>query len=170
MQCGLSPFLLHCPSFNKTKTMKVSKALKRKNQVAGEITLLKQRLTQQNVRPDGQDFDYDNQQVLTELREKIGELVSVKTALAQANTSVYSEIFRLAELKGLLASLRGLETKQGEFREGRIFAEEVNKVHYRAQINKAEVDRLSAELETEITALQDRLDEFNTTQEVALTT
>jgi hypothetical protein len=148
--------------------MKISKALKMKNQVAGEIALLKQRLAEQNVRPEGQEFDYNNGQVLAELRGKLGELVRVKTALAQANTAVYAGIFRLAELKGLLAALRGLDTKQGEFREGRLFSEEANKVRYRAQLNKAEVDRLAAELEVEITDLQDRLDEFNATHEVVL--
>jgi hypothetical protein len=52
----------------------------------------------------------------------------VKTALAQFNTAFYAEILRLAERKGLLATLLGLETKKGKFPEGRMFTDEVNEV------------------------------------------
>ena len=42
-------------------------------------------------------------------------------------------------------------------------------VEYVAQLKKAVVDGLVADLEAEISALQDQLDEFNHTQSVQLT-
>jgi hypothetical protein len=148
--------------------MKVAKVLKLKNRIAGEIAELKDRLGKQNVRPEGQAFDYDNRAVLAELRGKIDELVRVKAALADANAAIYPDIFRLAELKGLLTTLRGLETRQGTFWEGHVFGQKEIAIEYRAQLAKAEVDGLAAEVENEITLLQDRLDEFNASYEVAL--
>ena len=44
---------------NKVSQMKVTKALKLKNKLAGEVSNLKQMLKIQNSRPTKQPFDYD---------------------------------------------------------------------------------------------------------------
>src|SRR5207248_11175035 len=97
--------------------MKIAKALKLKNQLAGDVAQLKDLLAKQNSRSTKQKFDYDNREVLTRLRAKLDELIKVKAALAVANAEVYERIFRLAELKGLVAALTALETKSGVFHE-----------------------------------------------------
>ena len=148
--------------------MKIAKALKLKNQLAGDVAQLKQRLTQQNSRATKQKFDYDNREVLTRLRAKIDELIKTKAAVAAANAEVYDKIFRLAELKGLVATLNGLDTKAGVFQEGRVFGEAAYEVEYVAQLGKVDVDKLVDECNTEIQALQDALDEFNFTRNVNL--
>jgi len=56
--------------------MKLAKALKLKNQLAGEVAQLKELLGKQNVRPSKQKFDYDNREVLARLRGKLDELVA----------------------------------------------------------------------------------------------
>jgi len=146
--------------------MKLAKALKLKNQLAGEVAQLKELLTKQNVRSSKQKFDYDNREVLTRLRAKLDELVRVKAALAVANAEIYEKIFRLAELKGLVAALTALETKSGVFHEGRGFGEATYEVEYVAQLGKVDVDKHVAELKNEIQTLQDALDEFNFTRSV----
>jgi len=148
--------------------MKIAKALKLKNQLAGDVAQLKDLLTKQNVRSAKQKFDYDNHEVLARLRAKLDELIKVKAALAAANTDVYEKIFRLAELKGLVATLAGLETKTGIFHEGGRFGEPAYEVEYVAQLGKVDVDKLVAELKTEIQAIQDALDEFNFTRSVTV--
>ena len=148
--------------------MKIAKALKLKNQLAGDVAQLKELLAKQNSRSTKQKFDYDNREVLTRLRAKLDELVKVKAALATANTEVYDKIFRLAELKGLVATLTGLDTKAGVFHEGGRFGEPAYEVEYVAQLAKVEVDRLATELKDEIQSLQDALDEFNFTHAVKL--
>jgi hypothetical protein len=148
--------------------MKVSKALKLKNQLAGEVGQLKDLLTKQNSRSSKQKFDYDTREVLTRLRAKLAELVKVKAAVAAANAEIYDKIFRLAELKGLVTTLTGLDTKAGVFHEGRGFGEGAYEVEYVAQLGKVDVDKLVAELNTEIQSLQDPLDEFNFTRSVNL--
>jgi len=146
--------------------MKLAKALKLKNQLAGEVAQLKELLAKQNVRSSKQKFDYDNREVLARLRAKLDELVRVKAALAIANVEIYAKIFRLAELKGLVATLTGLETKSGVFHEGRGFGEATYEVECVAQLGKVDVDKLVAELQNEIQTLQDALDEFNFTRSV----
>ena len=148
--------------------MKIAKALKMKNQLAGEVAQLKDLLTKQNSRSTKQKFDYENHEVLTRLRGKLDELVKVKAAVAAANAEVYDKIFRLAELKGLVTTLSGLDTKAGLFHEGRGFGEAAYEVEYVAQLGKVDVDKLVAELNAEIQSLQDGLDEFNFTRSVNL--
>ena len=148
--------------------MKIAKALKVKNQLAGEVAQLKDLLAKQNSRSTKQKFDYDNREVLTRLRAKLDELVKVKAAVASANVEIYDRIFRLAELKGLATTLNALDTKTGVFHEGRGFAEASYEVEYVAQLGKVDVDKLVAELNAEIQSLQDALDEFNFTRSVNL--
>ena len=148
--------------------MKIAKALKLKNQLAGEVAQLKDLLTKQNSRSTKQKFDYDNREVLSRLRAKLDELVKTKAAVAAANAEIYDRIFRLAELKGLVTTLAGLDTKAGVFHEGRGFGEAAYEVEYVAQLGKVDVDRLVAELSAEIQSLQDGLDEFNFTRSVNL--
>lgn len=146
--------------------IKIAKALKLKNRLAGEVAELKLILASQNVRPTRQKFDYDNQEVLARLRAKVDELVRVKAAIASANAAIYDRIFRLAELKGLVATLSALETKNGVFLESAGYASAAAEVEYIAQIGKVEADRLVSALKEEIQSLQDSLDEFNFTHSV----
>jgi hypothetical protein len=148
--------------------MKLAKALKLKNQLAGDVAQLKELLAKQNSRSTKQKFDYDNREVLTGLRAKLDALVRVKTGLAIANAEAYEKIFRLAELKGLVTALAALDTKQGVFHEAGRFGEPGYEVEYAAQLGKADVDKLTDELKTEIQSLQDALDEFNFSHSLSL--
>ena len=145
--------------------MKLAKALKQKNLLAGEIAQLKTILVAQNSRPARQPFDYDTRAVLAQLRAKTDELVAIKARLAAANSDAYPQIFRLAELKGLVASLKALPTKEGVFAESLGYAN--TEVAYVAQIKRAEADALAETLQAEIQSLQDALDEYNFTRSVA---
>jgi len=55
--------------------MKIAKALKLKNKLAGEVAQLKELLAKQNARSAKQKFDCDTREVLASLRTKIQELV-----------------------------------------------------------------------------------------------
>ncbi len=133
------------------------------------MTELKARLGKQNSRAATVPFDYDSQEVLAARRAKVEHLITVKSAIAVANVAQYPRIFRLAELKGLVAQLKSLDVRHGIFKEAGNYAQPAYEVEYVAQLKKSVVDGLVAELETEISALQDELDEFNQTQSVELT-
>lgn len=147
--------------------MKLAKALKSKNQLAGELTKLKELIAAQNVRTTKQKFDYDNRELLAQVKLKIDEIVKLKAAIAIANGEIYAQIFRLAELKGVLTIFKALETRSGSHREA-IGFNAVEDVEYISQFSKVEADRIVAELTQEIQALQDSLDEFNYTRSLDL--
>ena len=149
--------------------MKLNKALKQKNQLAGEVAELKVRLAAQNSRRSSVPFDYDANQVLADLRAKIDALVAVKSAIAVANAALYPRIFRLAELKGLVASLKSLDVRNGVFKEGGAYGQAPYDIEYTAQLKKPAVDALVADLEAEISDLQDELDELNHRVSVEMT-
>jgi hypothetical protein len=149
--------------------MKLTKALKLKNQLAGEVTELKDRLGKQNSRAATVPFDYDTREVLAALRVKVEHLIAVKSAIAAANVGQYPRIFRLAELKGLVALFKALDVRHGVFKEAGNYAQPAYEVEYVAQLKKAVVDGLVVELEAEISVLQDELDEFNHNESVELT-
>lgn len=146
--------------------MKLAKALKEKNRLAGETAQLKELLLSKNCLPAKQPFDYDNREVLAKLNASVETLVAVKSAIAEANSEIYAKIFRLAELKGLVALLRSLDTREGVFHEKGGYTEPSAEVPYRCQLGRVEVDRLAADYETEIERLQDELDEFNCTPSI----
>ena len=146
--------------------MKLAKALKLKNQLAGEVAQLKELLAKENVRSTRQKFDYHNREVLAQLRAKLAEWVRVKTVIALANVDAYEQIFRLAELKGLIAALKVLDTKNGVFHEGGHFGDPAYEVEYIAQLSKVVVDGLVSEFEKEVQTLQDTLDEYNFTRSI----
>lgn len=148
--------------------MNLTKALKLKNQLAGEVAELKDRLSKQNSRAATVPFDYDAHDVLAALRAKIDQLVTVKSAIAAANLALYPRIFRLAELKGLVTQLKALDVRHGVFKEGGLYAQPAYEIQYVAQLKKAEVDGLVVELEAEISAIQDELDEVNHTKSAEL--
>ena len=149
--------------------MKLTKALKLKNRLAGEVKFLKNRLSSQNSNLPPVPFDFDSREVLADLRAKIDQLVSVKSAIAVANAAQYARIFRLAELRGLVAQLAELDTKHGTYKEGGEYSGVTRDVEYVAQIRKADVDRIGGELQTEISRLQDELDDFNVATSVEVT-
>ena len=147
--------------------MNLAKALKVKNKLAGEVAQLKELLAKQNSRSTRQPFDYNNTEVLANLRGKLDELVRVKAAIAAANAEIYEKIFRMAELKGLIAALNALDTRQGIIVEGAEYGRPVE-TEYVAQIRKSQADTLVAELQAEIQSIQDALDEFNFTRTISV--
>ena len=83
-------------------------------------------------------------------------LIVVKAAIQRANLPVHEDILQLGELKHVIQMLSGLNTKNGsepgfngvEFR-------------YSAVILKPEVLGIIRDLEAQIDAIQDKLNEFN---------
>src|SRR5690349_760354 len=141
--------------------MKLAKALKLKNQLAGEVGQLQELLAKQNVRSARQNFDYNSREVVEQLRSKVTQLVRVKTAIALANVDAYEQIFRLAELKGLISALKALDTRSGVFHEGRRFGDRAHEFEYIAELSKVVVDSLVSDFEKEVQTLQDTLDGYD---------
>jgi hypothetical protein len=99
-----------------------------------------------------------------ETREQLVEaLVSLKTAINDANREAQRDIYLLAEKKATAQFLAGINTRHGL--QPAVYPS-TTEVHYVAALKKADVDALLARLETEIDQLQDKLDHFNHVRKV----
>ena len=136
----------------------LAKALKIKNRLAGRLAKAQIDIQTYNSVPEAL-ADQVNIPVLVKNRDELVEaLVGVKTAINEANREVQRDIYELAEKKGMIQFLTGLNTRHGA--QPAVYPS-TTEVKYVAALKKADVDVQVARLEKEIDQLQDRLDQFN---------
>jgi hypothetical protein len=136
----------------------LANALKVKNRLAGRLAKVQADIQAYNSVPEGQ-ADQVNVPALMQTREElIGALVSLKTAINDANREAQRDIYDLAEKKATAQFLGGINTRHGP--QPAVYPN-TTEVTYVAALKKADVDALVLRLEKEIDQLQDRLDQFN---------
>ena len=146
--------------------MKLSKALKLKNRLAGEVALAQRLLAETNV-GEGENKPAHNVALLySRMAQQQEELADLKTRIARANMPIWNRITLMAELKARIVWLRTLNTKDGSFYlEGR-YGTEPKKVDYHATLTAERVESDVKALSAEIERMQDEVDEFNATTEL----
>jgi hypothetical protein len=136
----------------------LAKALKIKNRLTGRLAKVQADIQAYNSVPEGQG-DQVNVPALMKTREElVGALVTLKTAINEANREAQRDIYDLAEKKATAQFLAGVNTRHGP--QPAVYPN-TTEVSYVAALKKADVDALVARLEKEIDQLQDRLDQFN---------
>jgi hypothetical protein len=140
-----------------TLNIKLAKALKLKNRLAGKIAKLTQTVQAYNSTQQSSE-QIDVRAAFGERADLVGRLTDLKQAIAAANAPIQRDIFELAELKAEVAALAALNTKHGTFLEGYPSS---GQVAYVAQFRKVDVDAMTDALEARIDALQEKLDNFN---------
>jgi hypothetical protein len=160
------------------KTYNLAQALKQKNRLAGEIARGREIVQRENSRKESQAARADVRAVFEENVIRSRELAGFKGAIAAANAGVvtgdrgiYGKLNLQAELRGLIAFVKGLNTKEGEELErvGFLSRDEAAHTVYVATITRDEVDRLVSAYQAEIEQLQDEIDEFNATTRITIT-
>jgi hypothetical protein len=143
----------------------LAKALKIKNRLAGRLAKVQADIQRFNSILEGQDRPV-NIAVLMELQaELVQTLVGLKTAINEANQAVQRDIYALAEKKATAQFLASIDTKHGPQPPA---YPTTTVVSYAASLKKADVDSRLTRLEIEIDELQDKLDQFNVTQMIAV--
>ena len=159
------------------KTFNLAQALKHKNRLAGEVARGREIVQRENSRKEAQIARADVRAVFEESVTRSRELAGFKGAIAAANAGVvtgdrgiYGKLNLQAELRGLIAFLKGLNTKEGEELErvGFLSRDEAARTVYVATITRDEVDRLVAAYQAEIEQLQDEIDEFNAATRITI--
>jgi hypothetical protein len=136
----------------------LAKALKVKNRLTGRLAKVQADIQAYNSVPEGQ-ADQVNVLALMKTREElVGALVSLKTAINDANREAQRDIYDLAEKKATAQFLACINTRHGL--QPAVYPS-TTAVTYVAALKKADVDALVVRLENEIDQLQDRLDQFN---------
>lgn len=158
------------------KTVTLSQALKLKNRIAGDIARLREIVQRENSRKDSVPVRADVRAAFERSVLRSRELAAFKGAIAAANAGVtgpnvgiYAKLNLQAELRGLIAFVKGLDTKEGEEveRVGFLSRDEAARVVHVAVINREEVDALVVAFQGEVDQLQDEIDDFNACVRIA---
>jgi len=136
----------------------LAKALKIKNRLAGRLAKVQADIQAFNSVPEGQAGQVNVPALMKTREELVGALVSLKTAINEANKEAQRDIYDLAEKKATAQVLAGVNTRHGP--QPAVYPN-TTEVSYIAALKKADVDALVAGLEKDIDQLQDRLDQFN---------
>jgi hypothetical protein len=162
------------------QTVNLSKALKIKNRLAGELARLQTIFSRENSRRNDTTSKVDRGSVLAEIENMRADILSVKTAIAKANVGIYEQIARMEELKAYKKFINSLNTKEGEElrnlgRREYVWDEdedlkERKKIVYvwDAYTTQEDVDRINKEIQSEMDKTQDSIDEYNATHKVDL--
>lgn len=146
--------------------MKLAKALKTKNRIAGQIALTQRLIEENNVTEGENKPAHDVRALYSELRLRQVELAELKGKISNANSPISERIFKMAEMKAAIAFLRTLSTKDGKFLvEGR-YGHESTERTYSATLKSTWVEEEVKKLSEMIDKLQDEIDEFNATTEI----
>jgi hypothetical protein len=135
----------------------LAKALKLKNRLAQRVSQLQTQIRGANSYIEGAKVDFDAKALYETLKVETDRLTALKAAISNANAPIQATIYRLAEMKGLIAFLRGLDTKKGKVVTGYMGQAE----EYVSQIGAAEAEAEAVRLEAVIDELQDALDAHN---------
>ena len=136
----------------------LAKALKMKNRLAGRLAKVQADIQAYNSVPEGQAGQVNVPALMKTREELVGALVSLKTAINDANREAQRDIYDLAEKKATAQFLAGVNTRHGP--QPAVYPN-TTEVNYIAALKKTDVDALVVKLENEIDQLQDRLDQFN---------
>jgi DNA repair exonuclease SbcCD ATPase subunit len=143
----------------------LAKALKVKNRLAGRLAKVQTDIETYNSVLEGQ-ADQVNVLVLVKTREELVDgLVTIKTAISEANREIQRAIYDLAEKKASVQFLNGINTRHCA--QPAVYPGQPDH-KYVATLKKADVDAQVQRLEKEIDALQDQIDSFNHAHTVAV--
>lgn len=146
--------------------MKLSKALKVKNRLVGEIAHLRQLVAQHNIVTDNNTAPVDVLGIRDESLQKQQQLMELKAKIAVANGPIWAKIVELGELKARIGFLRTIPVRVGTFTESQRYGAEPVKTVYRSKITQEEIEA-TVKLATErIDTLQDEIDQFNATTDI----
>jgi hypothetical protein len=139
-------------------TITLAKALKLKNRLTGRVAKVQADIQAYNSVPEGQAGQVNVLALMQTRDELVAAVVSLKTAINDANREAQRDIYDLAEKKGTVQFLAGVNTRHGPLP---AVYPSTTEITYVAALKKADVDGLVAKLEKDIDQVQDRLDQFN---------
>lgn len=139
--------------------MNLTKALKHKKKLAKKVDDLYLRFVSNNSHKTTKQPNYNPETVFNEWMNAVDELVDLKAKIQIANNPIQHKIFRLAELKGVIARLKNIDTREGEYTEYNSGISVA--VEYKAFLNVIRKDELVSKLEDELETLQDEIEAFN---------
>jgi hypothetical protein len=144
----------------------LAQALKIKNRQVKKVNEIKRKIQSQNRHADKVAPAYDVEKLWSQLQRESEKLVLIKSAISAANMKIQPEIYRIAELRGLVAFMQALDKTEGPVAQGRFGQGEA--IVMKAEIGESAASKHVEKLEKRIDELQDSIDEFNAKSRVEL--
>lgn len=146
--------------------MKLAKALKLKNRLAGEVANAQRLIVAANVVEGQNQPPHDVEKLMKGLETSQKALAALKGKISAANAPIFEKIYLMAEMKSRISFLRTIPTQDGTFQQPGRYGVETKTVLYRATVKASDVERDVKFLSDEIERMQDELDEFNAKTEI----
>lgn len=146
--------------------MNISKALKVKNRLIGEVNRLQQILSRENSRRNDNPSEVNAEETANLLIETRQKLISLKGAIGEASAPLSKKLSFLTEQKAAINFYNSLPTREGE--ELTLVGANREKLAYQwtAYLNRESVDSIVKELQNSINETQDQIDDFNARTQV----
>jgi hypothetical protein len=149
-----------------TETITLAQALKQRKRLAQRIGQIDQRIGKNNSVPQGNVRDASPRELLAERARLVDQLVAVKMAVLRGNDGIQEKVLRIAEIKGEITLLNGLDTKHGQQDSPAVVWRQGPPVVYDAELKQPEVDERVRALEAQIDAIQEEIDRYNYTTRI----
>lgn len=147
--------------------MKIAKALKIKNRLAGELNRIKGLIEREN----SQLLENFNENKVKELAESFyntkADLIQLKAKIQMKTAPIAEKLIAIAEAKDEMSFFQSLDTRDGESIVNITrYGAEPKKVVYKAYYTQDDVDAKIVEIQAQIDKLQDEIDEHNATTSI----
>ncbi len=142
--------------------MNVKQALKVKNKLVTDLKTQYEILKKYNSIEEGNPRRYSMAGTLAKIETLQLELLELKSKIHKANAPVYYQIFKLAELKGLVKELKKIPTDEGKQIERYGSVASVKEV----ELNIVEIEAIVERLQLEIEEIQNELDIHNSNTQI----
>lgn len=139
----------------------ISKGLKIKNRLAGEIASLQGQITRENSGKVDRKTKVDMGELCTKHDKVLEQLVNLKASLNRASAPIAIKLVEIAEQKGLIPFYQNIPTKEGKEMESQGFRAEPVEVEYEAFLDRVKTQKAIEMTQEKINKLQDEIDEFN---------
>ena len=143
------------------KRITVARALKLKNELAGEVKELASLISQHNSHAEDTTVKFEVGQLFLDLLTAQAKLVSVKTAIQKANGNIAFQLVSLVEDKGLVSIIKNIDTTEGKKWENEGYRSEGRLVNHVVTFDAIWKRNIVKDLEKEIRDLQDEIDTYN---------
>jgi len=139
----------------------LSKALKIKNRLVGEIIRLSEIMRRENSRRNDNVSTVVCSDVFQSILNTYDSLVRCKTEIAKANIDIYEKIEKMSELKQFINFLNSIPVREGEEVEFQGMQREKVVYKWTAFLNRQAIDNKMVEIKNQINVLQDEIDLYN---------
>lgn len=146
------------------KKVTITKALKVKNRLSGELNRIRDSISQGNSREESRhETEYIKGRIDKE-QSVYNDLIEIKAGIQVATAPIAHKLVQLSEEKAKLAWLGKISTKEGTFDVGSRYDVAIQKTEtYKVVWNTDNIRQKIEDTRNTIERLQDEIDEYNAT-------